>query len=87
VLGPVGIIVGPMVVSFLQALLNMLRKELELFGDPDAEPTKQLAAAMAGVGEIVAETAEGDADAAGGKSDKPSRASKLMRFRRGKRKR
>jgi predicted PurR-regulated permease PerM len=87
VLGPVGIIVGPMVVSFLQALLNMLRKELELFGDPDADPTKQLAAAMAGVSEIVAETAEGEADAAGGKADKPSRASKLMRFRRGKRKR
>jgi predicted PurR-regulated permease PerM len=89
VLGPVGIIVGPMVVSFLQALLNMLRKELELFADSDADPTKQLAEAMAGTGEIVAETAEGDADAAskGGQSDKPSRASKLMRFRRGKRKR
>lgn len=29
VLGPVGILVGPMLVSFLQALLNMLHKELE----------------------------------------------------------
>ncbi|MCA9189939.1 MAG: AI-2E family transporter, partial [Planctomycetales bacterium] len=28
VLGPIGILVGPMVVSFLQALLNMLHKEL-----------------------------------------------------------
>jgi predicted PurR-regulated permease PerM len=31
-LGPVGILVGPMMVSFLQALLEMLRKELEAFG-------------------------------------------------------
>lgn len=41
VLGPVGILVGPMLVSFLQALLNMLRKELDSFGG--VEP-KQLAA-------------------------------------------
>ncbi|MEM6330246.1 MAG: AI-2E family transporter [Planctomycetota bacterium] len=35
VLGPVGILVGPMLVAFLQALLNMLRKELEaLKGEP-----------------------------------------------------
>lgn len=34
VLGPVGILVGPMLVAFLQALLSMLRKELEdLKGD------------------------------------------------------
>lgn len=32
VLGPVGILVGPMLVSFLQALLTMLRKELDSFG-------------------------------------------------------
>jgi predicted PurR-regulated permease PerM len=32
VLGPVGILVGPMVVSFLQALLTMLRKELDALG-------------------------------------------------------
>lgn len=29
VLGPVGILVGPMLVAFMQALLNMLRKELD----------------------------------------------------------
>jgi AI-2E family transporter len=34
VLGPIGILVGPMLVSFLQALLLMLRKELERWGDP-----------------------------------------------------
>ncbi|MCG8448724.1 MAG: AI-2E family transporter [Pirellulales bacterium] len=31
-LGPIGILVGPMVVAFLQALLNMLNKELHQFG-------------------------------------------------------
>ena len=29
VLGPLGILVGPMVVTFLHALLNMLHKELD----------------------------------------------------------
>ena len=32
VLGPIGILVGPMLVAFLQALLNMLNKELHLLG-------------------------------------------------------
>jgi predicted PurR-regulated permease PerM len=45
VLGPVGILVGPMMVSFLQALLNMLRKELDSFGGESADSPKQLAAA------------------------------------------
>lgn len=35
VLGPVGILVGPMLVSYLQALLDMLRKELDLLGEVD----------------------------------------------------
>jgi predicted PurR-regulated permease PerM len=43
VLGPVGILVGPMLVSFLQALLNMLRKELDSFSAVDVDATKQLA--------------------------------------------
>ena len=30
--GPIGILVGPMLVAFLQALLNMLNKELHLLG-------------------------------------------------------
>jgi predicted PurR-regulated permease PerM len=86
VLGPVGIIVGPMAVSFLQALLNMLRKELEQFGEPDALPSKQLAAAGAGAAYLAAESAE----AAEGKlaqaaaADKPSGRSKLERFRKKK---
>ena len=31
-LGPIGILVGPMLVAFLQALLNMMNKELHLLG-------------------------------------------------------
>ena len=92
VLGPVGIIVGPMAVSFLQALLNMLRKELELFGDPDSEASKQLAEVAAGAAHIVSDSGETVEDelAPGNlaaRPDKTSRASKLMRFRRKKGKR
>jgi predicted PurR-regulated permease PerM len=47
-LGPIGILVGPMIVAFLQALLNMLNQELRLLGK-DAEglasPGKLLATA------------------------------------------
>jgi predicted PurR-regulated permease PerM len=44
VLGPVGILVGPMLVSFLQALLDMLRKELDSFSEVEVGAGKQLAA-------------------------------------------
>jgi predicted PurR-regulated permease PerM len=43
VLGPVGILIGPMLVSFLQALLIMLRKELDSFGGPVGPNSKPLA--------------------------------------------
>jgi hypothetical protein len=43
VLGPVGILVGPMLVSFLQALLEMLRKELDSFSEPDQNIVEVLA--------------------------------------------
>ena len=43
VLGPVGILVGPMLVSFLQALLIMLRKEIDTFGDEEHQAARQLA--------------------------------------------
>jgi predicted PurR-regulated permease PerM len=54
VLGPVGILVGPMLVSFLQALLNMLRKELESFGRAETSEAQ-----LAGVVDAVA-SATGD---------------------------
>jgi predicted PurR-regulated permease PerM len=48
VLGPIGILVGPMLVSFLQALLAMLRKELDSFGAEEGESALQLAAIVEG---------------------------------------
>lgn len=39
-LGPIGILVGPMLVAFMQALLGMLRKELDDFNN--TEPTPNL---------------------------------------------
>ncbi len=49
VLGPVGILVGPMLVSFLQALLNMLRKELDSFSGTVEDVSKPLAESVADV--------------------------------------
>jgi predicted PurR-regulated permease PerM len=64
--GPVGILVGPMLVSFLQALLNMLRKELESFGGPVGPSSKPLAESMVEAIQMAkAETAPGGATAAG----------------------
>lgn len=37
-LGPIGILVGPMLVAFMQALLGMLRKELDDFNNSDEVP-------------------------------------------------
>ena len=36
-LGPIGILVGPMVVAFLQTLLNMVHSELKSITRPKAE--------------------------------------------------
>ncbi len=53
VLGPIGILVGPMIVSFLQALLNMLNKELASFDNKDGDQPSSLAAATAQVADAV----------------------------------
>ncbi len=44
-LGPIGILVGPMLVAFLQALLNMLNKELYLLGKQEGQEAVLLATA------------------------------------------
>jgi predicted PurR-regulated permease PerM len=55
VLGPVGILVGPMIVSFLQALLSIFRREMENLGQlPSRSPAKKLSPAA----EAIAETIE-----------------------------
>lgn len=48
VLGPIGILVGPMLVAFLQALLNMLNKELQLLGQESDATGKPVVFATAG---------------------------------------
>jgi predicted PurR-regulated permease PerM len=64
--GPVGILVGPMLVSFLQALLNMVRKELDAFGEHGGQPAKPLATSMAeAIQMATGENAAGGAVSAG----------------------
>ena len=97
VFGPVGILVGPMLVSFLQALLNMLRKELDAFGGPVGPSSKPLAESMVeaiqlATDENAAESAKTDATLAAGSGDssraKTSRTpAKVAPSRRAKRKR
>lgn len=49
-LGPVGIMVGPMLVAFLQALLTMLNKELQLLGQESKSNGPQVALATTATG-------------------------------------
>jgi predicted PurR-regulated permease PerM len=76
VLGPVGILVGPMLVSFLQALLNMLRKELDSFSAVDVDATKQLAGIGVGSDQSAIEKSAapdlGESASADGKTTKNS---------------
>jgi predicted PurR-regulated permease PerM len=66
VFGPVGILVGPMLVSFLQALLGMLRKELDSFSGHAGDPHKPLAESMVEAIQMAAgENAAGGASTAG----------------------
>jgi predicted PurR-regulated permease PerM len=67
VFGPVGLLVGPMLVSFLQALLNMLRKELDSFSRSGNDSSKPLAESVVEAIQMVAENAadsKDDAEAA-----------------------
>jgi predicted PurR-regulated permease PerM len=71
VLGPVGILIGPMLVSFLQALLAMFRRELEQWEDPT-----QKSLTLSPTAQALAEHIEAAADAAedGDHNDKPAAA-------------
>ena len=53
VLGPIGILVGPMLVAFFQALVNMVNKELLRFGDATfrGQARRRHGAAAAGTGD------------------------------------
>jgi predicted PurR-regulated permease PerM len=59
VLGPIGILVGPMLVSFLQALLNMFQKELASMGKKsDGKPSPLAVATVQAAGAAMAAAAE-----------------------------
>jgi hypothetical protein len=62
VLGPVGILVGPMLVSFLQALLAMFRRELERWDDPTQRSVSLSPGARALAATIDAAAEAADAD-------------------------
>jgi len=55
VLGPIGILVGPMLVAFLQALLNMLNKELQLLGQESDATGKPVVFATAAAGQVASD--------------------------------
>jgi predicted PurR-regulated permease PerM len=59
VLGPIGILVGPMLVSFLQALLSIFQREVEQWENPNKRQRNKLSPAA----EALAETIEAAADA------------------------
>jgi predicted PurR-regulated permease PerM len=82
VLGPVGILVGPMLVSFLQALLEMLRKELDSFSEPEQSVVEVLAGTP--VPPAGALAAPGDSPPAVSAPRPPQAKPKTGRFRRRK---
>jgi predicted PurR-regulated permease PerM len=78
-LGPVGILIGPMLVSFLQALLQMFHRELAQFGDPADQIPGTLAhsvAAAAGSNGGGTRAAKADAPAAATRDSSQSSRSK-----------
>jgi hypothetical protein len=82
-----------MLVSFLQALLNMLRKELDSFSSVDVDATKQLAGATLGHGDVAVEKpaaadsgATASADGKTAKSAGPATSTSKREGRRARRK-
>jgi predicted PurR-regulated permease PerM len=53
VLGPLGILVGPMLVSFLQALLSIFRREMEHWENPNKRMPKTLSPAAEAIAESI----------------------------------
>jgi len=72
-LGPIGILVGPMLVAFIQALMNMINKELLRLGDGTIG-TSQTPAAALPLGPATIVEAEAVATTSGGVIDKRAAA-------------
>jgi predicted PurR-regulated permease PerM len=69
-LGPIGILVGPMLVAFIQALLNMINKELHRFGDGMLESKHGARGVPLPLGAATAVEAQAVAVSSGGIIDK-----------------
>jgi predicted PurR-regulated permease PerM len=69
-LGPIGILVGPMLVAFIQALLNMVNKELVRLGDGTLQEKHGARAAVLPLGEATELEAEAAVKGRGGLVDK-----------------
>lgn len=76
VLGPIGILVGPMLVAFLQALLNMLRKELDSWAEED---TIEMAATAGVPVGLLGEAAETKPESQGQKPQNTKQTAKKKR--------
>jgi hypothetical protein len=53
VLGPIGILVGPMLVSFLQALLSIFQREVERWEHPNQQSPNKLSPAAEALAESI----------------------------------
>ncbi len=69
-LGPIGILVGPMLVAFIQALMNMINKELLRLGDGTLDAKTGARATPLPLGPATAVEAEATALTSGGMMDK-----------------
>jgi predicted PurR-regulated permease PerM len=80
VLGPVGILVGPMLVSFLQALLSMFRRELERWEDPTRKSTVTLSPGAQALADHIEAAVEGlESDLEEEKKSANSKSSKSVK--------
>jgi predicted PurR-regulated permease PerM len=71
VLGPIGILVGPMIVAFLQALLKMFQKELDRLSDPTHRSSGKLSARAAALADSIEAAVEAEAEAHDSKQESP----------------
>ena len=70
-LGPVGILVGPMLVAFIHALLVMVNKELRLLSSGDVVDDRQKVMFPLGPGDPTSPLSDDSADGANGGAAKP----------------
>jgi predicted PurR-regulated permease PerM len=81
VLGPVGILVGPMLVSFLQALLSIFQREMERWENPNKRGSNKLSPAAEALAETIEAAVNSDDEKPAESSRAKPAASKTSRRR------